>query len=433
MLLRLAALAALAAAPCLAAAQSAPVPVPVRASAQALTLDDAFARVADAHPDLRLFDGQRAVFDAEREVAVLRPPLEAGIEIENLGLDAPTRALETTLTLAGVFERGGKPDARRALAQTRIDALALQRETARVDLLAETARRHLAIVVATRRQAIAQADVAQRTRFVAAARQRFAAGASPEAVVLTAQAAQAQAELQVANARLVIETSQRSLSMLWGDPHGNFAIVEGDPLALPDIADFGTLRELLARSPELLQFNDRARIAEARLQLARSDATPDIGWQAGIRHQRENDDTSLVGGLVVPLGSRSRAQPAIRAAAAELALVSIERDAGDRALQATLADAHGRYRVAQSAVSLLARDVLPRLGRAASATERAWRAGAVSYLEWSQLQDARSDALRQQLDAAEAAQIALIELQRLTGQSLVVAHATPAPFEGDAR
>ena len=56
-----------------------------------------------------------------------------------------------------------------------------------------------------------------------------------------------------------------------------------------------------------------------------------------------------------------------------------------------------------------------------------------SYLEWSQLQDARSDALRQQLDAAEAAQIALIELQRLTGQSLVVAHATPAPFEGDAR
>jgi len=431
MLLRLAALAALAAAPCFVHAQSAPVSV--RASAQALTLDDAFARVADAHPDLRLVDGQRAVFDAEREVAALRPPLEAGIEIENLGLDAPTRTLETTLTLAGVFERGGKPDARRALAQTRIDALALQRESARVDLLAETARRHLAIVVATRRQAIAQADVAQRTRFVTAARQRFAAGASPEAVVLTAQAAQAQAELQVANARLEIETAQRSLSMLWGDPDGAFDIVEGDPLALPDIADFDALRALLARSPELLQFNDRARIAEARLQLARSDATPDIGWQAGIRHQRENGDTSLVGGFVVPIGSRARAQPAIRAASAELALVSIERDAGDRALQATLAEAHDRYRVAQSAVLLLARDVLPRLGRAAGATERAWRAGAVSYLEWSQLQDARSDALRQQLEAAEAAQIALIELQRLTGQSLVVADATPAAFEGDPR
>ncbi|MFL6586960.1 MAG: TolC family protein [Luteimonas sp.] len=431
MLLRLAALAALAAAPCLAAAQSAPVPV--RASAQALALDDAFARVAQAHPDLRLFDGQRAVFDAEREVAAQRPPLEAGIEIENLGLDSPARTLETTLTLAGVFERGGKPDARRALAQTRIDALALQRETARVDLLAETARRHLAIVVATRRKAIAQTDVAQRTRFVSSARQRFAAGASPEAVVLTAQAAQAQAELQAANAQLEIETARRSLSMLWGNPDGAFDIVDGDPLALPDIADFDTLRALLARSPELLQFNDRERIAEARLQLARSDATPDIGWQAGIRHQRENGDTSLVGGFVVPLGSRARAQPGIRAAAAELALVSIERDAGDRALQATLAEAHGRYRVAQSAVSLLARDVLPRLTRAASATEHAWRAGAVSYLEWSQLQDARSDAQRQQLDAAEAAQIALIELQRLTGQSLVVAHATPAPFEGNAR
>lgn len=431
MLLRLAALAALAAAPCLAAAQTAPVPV--RATAPALTLDDAFVRVADAHPDLRLFDGQRAVFDAERDVAALRPAMEAGIEIENLGLDAPVRTLETTLTLAGVFERGGKPDARRALAQTRIDALALQRETARVDLLAETARRHLAIVVATRHQAIARADVAQRARVVDAARQRFAAGASPEAVVLTAQAAQAQAELQVARAQLEIDTARRSLSMLWGDPDADFDIADSDPLALPDIAGFDTLRTLLARAPELLQFNDRERIAEARLQLARSDATPDIGWQAGIRHQRAGSDTSLVAGIKVPLGSRARAQPGIRAASAELALLSIERDAGDRALQATLAEAHGRYRVAQSAVALLAREVLPRLTRAVTANERAWRAGAVSYLEWSQLQDARSEALRQQLDAAEAAQIALIELQRLTGQPLVVAPATPDRFEGDAR
>ncbi|PBJ83875.1 cation transporter [Lysobacteraceae bacterium NML93-0399] len=431
MLLRLAALAALAAAPCLVHAQTAPSPV--RDSAQALTLDDAFARVADAHPTLRLFDGQRAVFDAERDAALLRPALEAGVEIENLGLDAGTRSFETTLTLAGVFERGGKPDARRALAQTRIDALALQRETARVDLLAETARRHLAVVIATRRQAIARSDVAHRTRFVDAARRRFAAGASPEAVVLTAQAAQAQAELDLARAGLEADSARRSLSMLWGDPDSGFAIADSDPLALPDIADFDTLRAVLARSPELLQFNDRARIAEARLQLARSDAAPDIGWQAGIRHQRDSGDTSLVGGFVVPLGSRARAQPGIRAAAAELALVSIEREVGDRALLATLAEAHGRYRVAQAEVGLLQRDVLPRLTRAAGASARAWRAGAVSYLEWSQLQDARSDALRQQLDAAQAAQIALIELQRLTGQPLLVAPATPALNDGDAR
>ena len=52
------------------------------APSSTLSLDDAIARVARVHPDLRLFDGQRAVFDAEREVAALRPPLEAGIEIE---------------------------------------------------------------------------------------------------------------------------------------------------------------------------------------------------------------------------------------------------------------------------------------------------------------------------------------------------------------
>ncbi len=70
--------------------------------------------------------------------------------------------------------------------------------------------------------------------------------------------------------------------------------------------------------------------------------------------------------------------------------------------------------------------VLPLLARAEAAAERAYRAGAISYLEWAQLQAERHDAGRQQLEAALAAQRALIELQRLTGQPLLA----PAKTEG---
>ncbi|MGB2789956.1 MAG: TolC family protein, partial [Dokdonella sp.] len=51
--------------------------------APALTLDDAIARVADTHPDLRLIDSRAKVLDAERELASLRPALVAGVSIEN--------------------------------------------------------------------------------------------------------------------------------------------------------------------------------------------------------------------------------------------------------------------------------------------------------------------------------------------------------------
>ncbi|MBP0661377.1 hypothetical protein J8J07_20880, partial [Mycobacterium tuberculosis] len=62
----------------------------------------------------------------------------------------------------------GKLDARRTLAQSRIDALAVQRETRRLDLLAETAQRYLAVVGADRQRSLTNMDVGQRQRTVAA-------------------------------------------------------------------------------------------------------------------------------------------------------------------------------------------------------------------------------------------------------------------------
>ena len=74
MILRIAAMAAFAVASCLA--------VPARAQQSppaVLTLDEAFARVARAHPALRLFGANTDVLLAERDEAALRPPLRLGV------------------------------------------------------------------------------------------------------------------------------------------------------------------------------------------------------------------------------------------------------------------------------------------------------------------------------------------------------------------
>lgn len=52
------------------------------------------------------------------------------------------------------------------------------------------------------------------------------------------------------------------------------------------------------------------------------------------------------------------------------------------ALYSTLVEAHGRYTVARDEVARLQDDVLPKLTKAEQAAERAYRAGAISYLEW---------------------------------------------------
>ncbi len=398
------------------------------AAADDLTLNDAMNRVADSHPDLRLFGARSDVLAAERERALLRPALIAGATVENAfgsGESSGLQGAELTLTLASVLERGGKLDARRTLAQSRIDALAIERETRRLDLLAEVARRYLAVVAAQKQREIAQQDIAQRQRTVAGARQRLQAGASPESVVLTAQAALARAELDRARAEQRLIAARQHLAALWGERDPNFDVVVRDPLKLPAIDDFSALAELVKSTPELAQFADEQRIREARLQLARSSTTVDLDWQVGVRRLQASDDFGLVGSVSMPLGSRSRAQPEIRVAEAELASLEIEREAKGLALYSTLAEAHGRYRVAQVEVQRLQSDVLPKLAQAETAAEHAYRAGAISYLEWAQLQSERTTARKQQLDAALDAQRALIEIQRLTGQAFVAADAAP--------
>jgi len=395
-------------------------------AADRLSLDEAFARVAQTHPDLRLFGARQDILSADLERAALRPAWVAGASIENAfgtgeasGLDGA----ELTLSLASVLERGGKLDARRTLAQSRIDALAVEREARRLDLLAEVARRYLAMVAAQRQQNIAELDIAQRQRAVAGARHRLQAGASPESVVLTAQAALALAELDRARAEQRFAAARQHLAALWGERAPTFDVVAADPTALPQVASFAQLTSTLEQTPELAQFVGERRIREARLQLARADAKADLDWEVGVRRLQATDDMALIGSISMPLGASRRAQPEIRAAEADLTALEIERESKGLSLYSTLAEAHGRYLTARLEVDRLRTDVLPKLAKAEAAAERAYRAGAISYLEWAQLQSERTAARKQQLDAALEAQRALIEIQRLTGAPFVAAPA----------
>ena len=410
----LAALAVLVVAPCV-HAQVPSLPVP-------LTLEAAIERVAASHPELRLHPLQRDAAYARLDGATLAPPQVVGVEVEDILGNGGSRGFdgaETTVSLAGVLERGGKLDARRAVALARIDSLAPQREIARLDLLAEVARRYLAITAATAQRQIALEDIQQRGRAVAAARARLAAGASPASTLLTAQAALAQAELDRDRAVQAERSAALALAALWKARHAPFQTVSGEPLRLPVLQPFEQLATLLERTPELAAIATAQRVREAQLTLARSAQRSDVSWQIGVRNNQSSGDNGLTAGFTLPLGSARRAGPEIREAQAELALGAVERDARNLQLHATLAEAHGRYETARLEVEGMGRDVLPRLLRAENAAETAWRAGAISYLEWAQLQAMRVEARRRQLDAALSAQSALIELQRLVGQPLV--------------
>ncbi len=241
---------------------------------------------------------------------------------------------------------------------------------------------------------------------------------------LGAEAAFARTELELARTQAAVAAARRRLALMWGgEPTGP---VVGELLTLPATPDFASLASLLERTPELKRFASESRMREARLQLAQAQSRPDLEWQVGVRRLQGSDDWALMGGLSVPLGNRRRAEPGIRAARAELDALALEREAGELDLRATLAEAHGRLQVDALAVRQTTDKVLPALERAESAAGQAYRAGALSYLEWAQLQAELLSARRDRIAAARDFHRALIEIQRLTAEPFVLADRAPS-------
>lgn len=394
--------------------------------APSLDLRQAFALTLDRHPDLRRLPLEQAALRADVDQAAQSPAWVAGASLENAlgtGEYRGTDAAELTLSLGAALEPQARRDARVGLAQSRLDGLDIAAEGRRLDLLAEVARRYLDVLALQEEARALETTRAQRQAAAAAARRRVEAGASPVSVKLGADAAVARAELDLARTLAATAAARRRLALMWGgEPVGT---VEGNLLVLPDTPDFDHLASLLARTPNLQRFASETRLREARLQLAQSQVRPDLEWQVGLRRLQGSGDWAVMGGLSVPLGSRRRAEPGIRAARAELDALALEREAGELDLRATLAEAHGRLAVDALAVRQTTNTVLPALERAEAAAGQAYRAGALSYLEWAQLQAELLSARRDRIAAARDFHRALIEIQRLTAEPFVLADRAP--------
>lgn len=386
-------------------------------SPHTVRLDDAFERTLQSHPELQRAAFRRSVLAAEVDTAALRPPLIVGASLENAFGTGEVRGVhgaEVSLTVGSTLERSGKRQARIEVARARLATVDLDHEAKRLDVLAEVARRYVEAAAAQAEVDAHRANVAQRQATVAAASKRVQAGASPASVALAAEAALARAELERDRAQVAARAARRRLSVLWGERDPAFDRVEADLAHISAVPGFAELAVLVDTTPELRRFAGESRLREAQLQLAQAQGTPDVTWEAGLQRLQESSDTALLGRASIPLGSQARAAPGIRAAQAELDELEFARAASALTLYATLAEAHGRAEVDALAVRRASETILPALARAEESAADAYRAGALSYLEWAQLQAELLAARREQIAAARSAHLALIEIQRLT-------------------
>jgi cobalt-zinc-cadmium efflux system outer membrane protein len=387
------------------------------AGAESLDFVAAAQRTLQAHPDTRRLAAELEAARARTAAAELRPPLELGVELENFagtGAASGVDVAEATLSLGATLERAARRGARVDAAQRAVDLLTVDQRVLALDRLAETGRRFVAVAVAQQRVTLARVALAQADTTLALIRPRVAAARSPRTELLNAEIERSQAEAELTIAERDLAAAQAGLGAQWAAPDARptvrFALLE-----FPEPADRTELRRALETTPDLERYATEARLADARVALARAQATPDWRWSLGVRRLQESRDQALVVGFTVPLGNARRADPEIRERRAEVAQVDAAAAARrvelERLLIAELERLHGLH-----ARLLAITDVqLPRAREARELTERGYRIGRFPYRELSAASRQVIDLELARLEAASQYHLTRVEVERLTG------------------
>ncbi|WP_380787758.1 TolC family protein [Sphingomonas sp. R86521] len=383
---------------------------PVLTLADALGLAGAWSPFQDAASA-----GVRAA-DAQRRVAALRPNPSIVAETENVagtGIYRGLRSSETTVGLALPLERGGKRQARIAVADAQIGRAGIAAEIARADLRLRVTQAYVVAVTARRRAVVTRDQVGVGAEVLRVARVRVQAGrASPleeqraDVARIAAEGALERAErsaaVAVANLARLIETPVGALDDSW------FQQVD----ALGPVQQSGSTGTLTAAAV-------RADLdtATAQVRLARSQRVPDLTLSASARRLEQTNDTAAVFGVSIPLTLFNGGRSAV-------AVADAQRDQSDALRRVALLDAEQDIATTRAEAANAATTARNATGPALAAAAEAARIARIGYREGKFGQLDLLDAERTLLDTRTAAIDALAayhdaraRLERLTAEA----------------
>lgn len=409
-----------------------PVPAPVVSAAAAtplLTLSDAIARAVQNNPSLKAAAFTLHAQDARRDQAGLKPVWHGTLEVENFlgsGRLRGADAVETTLRLGTLIERGGKRDRRIDQVDAERALLAADQDVARLDLLAEVARRYIHVVADQEVLALTQQASALATRGARLVAQRVRAARAGDAESGKARIALARAEIAQEHAEHELKSSRVALAATWNAREPGFERAEAAFFALPEPEPLDNLVAALDRNPNLARFASARRVEDARLALARSHRSADVTLNAGVRRLEAGNDQGFILSLSVPFGSAARTAPFEREAEFRRDAIDAEVDAVRADLYRTLYALYQELLHARTQAEALRTRVIPEAERTLQHTEAGYALGRYSFLELVDAQQQLLTVRREAIDAARDYHLFFVELERLAGRSLGVAAAETA-------
>lgn len=393
----------------------------VAAAESTLSLGEAVRATLQHNPQLAGYTFKANALAGEKQTAALRPELRVNTELENVagsGAFSGTKASELTISLSSAIELGRQRDARMDLVTARQQQLVSSQRVLTLDVVTAVTQQFIRLLVAQDELVLQQESHQLLQQTLTSLTRQVQAGGTAETELLRGNAALTRASLALQQARQRVNTERIRLSAFWADTSPDFTAVKGDLYGVPSAVTLPTLLEKLSNNPDLAFLSAEIDVRSAQVRQAQSERRANLEWNAGVRRLQESEDSALVVGLSMPLGTSGRARGAIATATASQQQAEWEKDATRIQLEAVLITAYETHQQAVDEVEALRDQVIPSLKMAMSSTAKAFDQGRYSYLELNLAQNQLLDAQQALVEAAARMQETRIELERLIGSAL---------------
>ena len=385
-----------------------------------LTLEQALAGALSRSPELAAQAAEARAATARLQQAGARANPEIELAVEEVDRDgAGFDSAEMGVTVAQALELGGKRHWRKRVAEAENEQVGRDTESKRLDVLAETARRFVAVLAAQERLDLAQSAVDLAEKTDAAVAERVKAGKEPPP-----QAAKSAAELELARldalaAEQALGVARGRLAVIWGAETATFdrAVGRLNRLngALPPL---DALRTRLAATPDLARWDAELSLRRAAVASEKAARIPELEASAGYVRFKEDGTDALAFGLSMPLPLFDRNRGNLDAARQELARAESERTAAAVALAVNLAEAHASLLAAHGRVATLQAKVVPVMEQACEAARAGYQQGKFGFLDLLDAQRSLIETRMSLVDALSDYHAAWIDIRRMTANGI---------------
>lgn len=391
---------------------------PSSATANELTLREAFEKALQDNPNLQKYPYQQRKLEAEKLQASLRPNPMVSVELENFGGSGNSQGFdnaEATLSFSQLIELGGKRETRIDYATARQRQLAAEFNYAKAEVLAETAHRFYEVV---RLQKLSKWITRQRQRLDDAMQivnERIESGAVPpsEATKVLLQQRHTIARSDEIAGKL--QEAKANLSSMWA-ASPSFIGVVGDFHQVFDIPSQAEVEQAVNQAPEFLRLLDSEQLLAARAEAVKADASADLNVGLGIRYNNQINDSGLVLQASMPLQLNNPNQGIIDANQSERALNLDQQKWVRDQLRANARTFLARIRTNYGFLQSLQAELLPLAKQLIDETTDGYKKGIHSLLVVLDAQDELAQIEYQLIERRSAIHNDILELERMTGQ-----------------